>query len=315
MAADQHLRLLNTTQLPGSLVPSASMAISGRHRGKGDPVSETRHLTAGSFPPGPWLEIVRGRTSFPCRPVRGDRFLIGAGSQCDLQLGGANIPLLHSVIVVDSYGATIEAFTPTPELLINGQPQRSVSLRHQDTIEVGRIQLLFHNPAAALPPATDEEFGSETPDDAIALPSLEALEMADTSAVEMGELTVEQLITRLDEEQSAIDSLDQRRLAGAQALLDAIRRAGAEEALDQASDAGESGDADGSEIESIPIRPLDDEWDERERQLLEMEQNLAAKAAELATVQDRLAEQIDQIREHVRQLESPDEPEALRISA
>lgn len=313
MAADESSRPLKTRQFPGSLVPSASTATSGCRRGKGDPVSETRHLTAGSFPPGPWLEIVRGRTSFPCRPVRGDRFLIGAGSQCDLQLGGTDIPLLHSVIVVDAHGATIEAFTPKPELLINGQPRRSVSLQHQDTIEVGRIQLLFHNPAAALPPATIEESASEVFHEATALPSLEDLELADVSAEETGELTVEQLVNRLEEEQSAIDSLEQRRLAGAQALLDAIRRAGAEEALDQGFE-GEQ-DPDGAEIESIPIRPIVDEWDERERQLLEMEQNLAAKAAELATVQDRIAEQIDQIREHVRQLESPDEPESLRISA
>ena len=272
-------------------------------------MSETRHLTAGSFPPGPWLEIVRGRTNFPCRPVRGDRFLIGAGSQCDLQLGGDDVPMLHSVVVVDSRGATIEAFSPKPELRINGKSERSVSLRHQDEIEIGRIRLVFHNPAAAVPPESDDS------DDATALPTLEDLQTADSSAEETGELTVEELIHRLEDEQAAIDSLEQRQLAGAQALLDAIRRAGGEEALDQPSVNAEHQDEEQPEIESIPIRQSVDEWAERERQLLEIEQNLAAKAAELATVQDRLAAQIDQIREHVRQLESTDEPESLRISA
>src|SRR5688500_1252666 len=48
-----------------------------------------------------WLEVRRGRTRAPRRAVRRQRFLIGAGSNCQLQLGGSDIPILHSILLVD----------------------------------------------------------------------------------------------------------------------------------------------------------------------------------------------------------------------
>lgn len=279
-------------------------------------MSDTRNLSAGNYPLGPWVEIVRGRTSFPHRPVRGDRFLIGAGSQCDLQLGGPEIPMLHSLIVVHPRGVTLEAFAPTPDLLVNGEKRRSVTLRHHDRVEIGRVELRFHNPAevAPLPTQLDgvpDEVPVDDPSlaDPIALTAEELTDLTETTSA--GDMTLDALVERLEEERQAAQELADRRASGAAALLDAIRRAG--EADDAPVETTES--AEEPEVDALPMQVVDAELEERERQLLALEETLAARAAGLALVQDRLVEQIGQIREQVRQLEGPGESEPLRISA
>lgn len=279
-------------------------------------MSDTRNLSAGNYPLGPWVEIVRGRTSFPHRPVRGDRFLIGAGSQCDLQLGGPEIPMLHSLIVVHPRGVTLEAFAPTPDLLVNGEKRRSVTLRHHDLVEIGRVELRFHNPAevAPLPTQLDgvpDEVPVDDPSlaDPIALTAEELTDLTETTSA--GDMTLDALVERLEEERQAAQELADRRASGAAALLDAIRRAG--EADDAPVETTES--AEEPEVDALPMQVVDAELEERERQLLALEETLAARAAGLALVQDRLVEQIGQIREQVRQLEGPGESEPLRISA
>lgn len=279
-------------------------------------MSDTRNLSAGNYPLGPWVEIVRGRTSFPHRPVRGDRFLIGAGSQCDLQLGGPEIPMLHSLIVVHPRGVTLEAFAPTPDLLVNGEKRRSVTLRHHDRVEIGRVELRFHNPAEVAPlPTQLDGVPDEVPvdDPSLAAPiALTAEELTDlTETTSAGDMTLDALVERLEEERQAAQELADRRASGAAALLDAIRRAG--EADDAAVETTES--AEEPEVDALPMQVVDAELEERERQLLALEETLAARAAGLALVQDRLVEQIGQIREQVRQLEGPGESEPLRISA
>ena len=66
------------------------------------------------------LEICSGRTRFPLRPVRSTRFLIGAGEGCDLQLGGTDMPPLHSIIHVDRVETLLETVALTPPLKVNG---------------------------------------------------------------------------------------------------------------------------------------------------------------------------------------------------
>src|SRR3712207_3653250 len=41
-----------------------------------------------------YLEVSRGRTGFPLRPVRTPRFLIGSAEACQLRLGGSEMPAL-----------------------------------------------------------------------------------------------------------------------------------------------------------------------------------------------------------------------------
>jgi len=84
------------------------------------------------------LIIERGISRHPARPISGERFLIGAGSNCHLQLGG-DIPLLHSIILPEEDHLWIDAVSPFPQLIVNGQPLREGELRRGDLLEIGEF--------------------------------------------------------------------------------------------------------------------------------------------------------------------------------
>lgn len=90
--------------------------------------------------PYAWLRIARGGTRFPLRPVCTARFLIGAGTNCHLQLGG-EIPLLHSLLLREFDGWTIEAIAPEPRLLVNGDEVRRCRLQPDDVVTIGPFEL------------------------------------------------------------------------------------------------------------------------------------------------------------------------------
>lgn len=153
-----------------------------------------------------WLEVRRGRTRAPRRPVRSRRFLIGAGSNCQLQLGGEEIPILHSILLVDDEGAHIDAVVSTPELLVNGVPQRAADLRDGDVFSIGRFEFAVNVPDqfAASQAAVDE------------LPLDDAADVEAMSAAE--------LVARIEREEAAVDRFENGRSEGAAALLQSIAR-------------------------------------------------------------------------------------------
>lgn len=90
--------------------------------------------------PHAWLQVSRGGTRFPLRPICTARFLIGAGTNCHLQLGG-DIPLLHSLLLREFDGWTIEAIAPEPVLLVNGSDTRRCRLEPDDVVTIGPFEL------------------------------------------------------------------------------------------------------------------------------------------------------------------------------
>jgi hypothetical protein len=98
-----------------------------------------------------WLQVRRGGTRYPLRPVYSTRFLIGSGTNCHLQLGGA-IPLLHSLLTREVQGWTIEAVFPEPQLRINGVESRQCKLHPDDIIEIGPFEMQLVLPGPALRP-------------------------------------------------------------------------------------------------------------------------------------------------------------------
>ncbi len=100
------------------------------------------------------LVIERGRSRFPQRPIDGERFLIGGGSNCHLQLGG-QIPLLHSIILNDAGRLWIDAVVSEPPLVVNGQQVREVELNPGDVIEIDSFIFSVELRDSALP-AADE---------------------------------------------------------------------------------------------------------------------------------------------------------------
>lgn len=153
-----------------------------------------------------WLEVRRGRTRARRRPVRSRRFLIGAGSNCQLQLGGEEIPILHSILLVDDEGAHIDAVVSSPELLVNGIPQRAADLHDGDVFSIGRFEFAVNVPDqfAASQAAVDE------------LPLDDAADVETMSAAE--------LVARIEREQAAVERFENSRSEGAAALLQSIAR-------------------------------------------------------------------------------------------
>ena len=155
------------------------------------------------------LEIARGKTAQPLRPISGDRFLIGSGDWCDLRLGGLQIPVLHSVIHRDGSQIWIDAVAPAPELKINGLVTQFGELQVGDEIEIGTFQLkLRQNKQArnlSAVPAIDR------------VPTVPELD-------EISNLSASELVDLLAGELELADEFERRKQRGAAALLDALRR-------------------------------------------------------------------------------------------
>lgn len=163
-----------------------------------------------------WLEVRRGRTRAPRRVVRTRRFLIGAGSNCQLQLGGDDVPILHSILLVDEEGAQIDTVVPSPELFVNGVPQRGARLRDGDVLTIGKFELAVHIQQPVDAGAVEESVGrSATP--------------AMSSDTDLSQLSAAAIVERLEQELREIASLQSGRETGAAALLQTARSLGGAE--------------------------------------------------------------------------------------
>ena len=164
--------------------------------------------------PGMWLEIRKGKTNFPLRPISGERFLIGAGSHCHLQLGGDHVPMLHSLLVIEGQAAHLEAVIAEPPLLVNGEARRMVELQDEDIVSIGDFEFVFHRLVSS-EPATHVA--------ALEFPDIEeAYDVADLSR-----LSALELVNLIEEEAQQITAFNRSREQGAAALIDAAQRSGA----------------------------------------------------------------------------------------
>lgn len=83
------------------------------------------------------LEIQRGRTGQPFRPLLEGRLVLGSAPECDVRLGGAGVPAVHSQVHEDGGRAWIESLSADPPLLINGRECDTWVLTDGDVIVVG----------------------------------------------------------------------------------------------------------------------------------------------------------------------------------
>ena len=181
-----------------------------------------------------YLEICRGRTSFPCRPILQNRFLIGAADQCDLRLGGDGMPPLHSIIHADGRDIQLEAICPSPVLKVNGTVKDSVRLADGDLIEIGCFQFMAREADVAACQARPETQPDDFPCELDADLDSEAF---DEQALE--DLTAAELVEMIEQEEALIEQLEAGQRMGADALMYAVRqRAGSPHAA--LSDASET---------------------------------------------------------------------------
>ncbi|WP_437205830.1 hypothetical protein [Planctomicrobium sp. SH664] len=202
------------------------------------------------------LIIERGQTRFPERPVDRDRFLIGAGSNCQLQLGG-EMPILHSIIIPQGDHLWIDAVVASPELRVNGANVREAELRSGDLVEIGSFvfSIAARQQAAAQPAA------ESTP-----LPLQTAEQLVDGLAAEMREL----------------EELKAKRQRGLGALLQAAQKTGQGE-----------GPRASSFQQATAMENLLAELKARSEQLDVREAALHEHAAQLEQTQQRLQEQLE----------------------
>ncbi len=157
------------------------------------------------------LEIGRGRTEHRKRPVQSSRFLIGSSPRCDLCLGGAEIPPLHSMICTDGTEVWLEAMADSPELLVNGRPEKSVRLKDQDRLRIEPFELIVHVPANI--PASTQFLASDSLRSADQ--ESKSSEPSDPSAVE--------LVERIEAATQLVNEFEQRNRLGMESLLSAVQ--------------------------------------------------------------------------------------------
>ncbi|SFH94120.1 FHA domain-containing protein [Planctomicrobium piriforme] len=174
------------------------------------------------------LVIERGRSRYPQRPIDGERFLIGAGSNCQLQLGG-QMPMLHSIIIQEDDHLWIDAVVADPPLIVNGQRIRESELRRGDVIQIADFTFSIDRRAVE-----------------------QAVPVAESAAP----ATALELLKLLADELESLQQLAKGRNHGAAALLDAAVRSGS-------ATADDSGDLSLSQLELMA--QLEAELDQQQR--------------------------------------------------
>ena len=231
-------------------------------------------------PPLLYLEICRGRTGFPLRPVRSPRFMIGAAEQCQLRLGGDDMPSLHSILLVEGQDIWLDAVADFPALRVNDAQCHSVRLVHGDTVEIGEFRFIVRH--------------SETTAAILEIPvirheALAAFDPEDEMDEDLADLTCEQLVERIEHEEAMIHEFDEGRRLGAFGLLDAVlhraRNLSAREAPKPALVASEDVDAP----QTLKLKPAVNDRDAVLRQIEDLQQQLQRISAELASRPQLLA--------------------------
>ncbi|MBT6154990.1 MAG: hypothetical protein HOL01_00730 [Planctomycetaceae bacterium] len=145
--------------------------------------------------------------------MESNRFLIGAAEGCDLRLGGADMPPLHSIVHVDHVEALLETVTLTPPLKVNGLVVESVLLQDGDRIGIGPFEFLAHRPTVV-----SESSSNKAPS------ANGVIDIGDDMARQpaVSDLSAAELVDLIEDEERQIEQFEQRRQLGANALMDAV---------------------------------------------------------------------------------------------
>lgn len=108
-------------------------------------VSGSLKELAAIFPPESvaCLQLADNGRRFPFRALSSGLFLIGSGSSCDLRLGEAGVPSLHSMIRIDETGAQVVLLSDGPSLCVRGAEVACADLRDGDSLEIGEFRAIY----------------------------------------------------------------------------------------------------------------------------------------------------------------------------
>ncbi len=258
-----------------------------------------------------YLEIRRGRTGYPQRPVLSKDFLIGSGPACDLRLGGDDIPEAHSLLLVRENEVRVQWLAEPPALVVNGEQTHESPLKDGDRIHIGRFEFIVHGlyHAAAAP-----EPSNQAPADALSTSELlNLVSAAKTSepGADLSELSIDELAERLETEDEAVKAFDGSVSLGEAALLYAVAQRAEELAAGSDQQPDEPADAEIlEELERVitQLSGFSAELDERATRLARQETTQAEAAELLLDAQKELAAQLERFHEQVAQSQEASQP-------
>lgn len=230
-----------------------------------------------------YLEIVKGATRFPNRPVYEGVFLIGSGPNCDLRLGGSETPAVHSIVRAAADDVHIESLTRRPSLRVNGSPCERAGLRDGDRIQIGSIQMIARFRLVPSAPV-----------------------MMQPNPDQVSELTAEQLIDLLEEDLALVEEHDSTAAAGAEMLLDAAMKAAIERpdeihsevhVIDPDDDLQDS-HAEAAQL-VVALNRIADDLNSRVDHLRRKEEVYSEAAEELLAMQNRFSGLLERVLERL----------------
>lgn len=244
--------------------------------------------------PAMYLEICRGETQFPCRPVWGSRFLIGAGENCDLRLGGAEMPPVHSVIRNNGVEVWLEAVASRPTIQVNGRPECRVQLRDGDVIRIGAFRFIARFLASVVAVSQTAHDGTSVVEPA---QSREPAELEDEpfSPDHLAELSAEELVDLIERDQALVAEMESGRRRGGAALWSEVAsRAAAMAEADDAETVGVGASREPTASASPEADILFD-LEQMLREITAVSETIEARARRLTRREASLAETAERV--------------------
>ncbi|MEQ8789929.1 MAG: FHA domain-containing protein [Pirellulaceae bacterium] len=90
------------------------------------------------------LEILRGEARQRLRRIEVPVFLIGTADDCDLVVGDASIPQVHTYLYVRPEGVSIRTLGAAPSLTVGGRVAENAMLTDGDRFGIGPFEFLLH---------------------------------------------------------------------------------------------------------------------------------------------------------------------------
>lgn len=250
------------------------------------------------------LEITKGKTAYPIRPLQESRLTIGAGSCCGLQLAGHDMPILHTVIQIEDRDVMIKAISPHPRLLINGTPIQESTLSVGDRVSIGSIEFVFCVSCPQSNKSISHAGLSGSPFETSVHITPDKRDHSMTKETTLKEFSASELVDLIEQDFQLIEQFESRREQGAAALLSQVHQT--KEDQDEQLEVQESL----SDLEQLAIltdlegmmeelTKFSEELHQRADLLTTREKQYEVAAATLLETQEKLASQLDRTLDHV----------------
>lgn len=276
-----------------------------------------------------FLEICRGKTSYPERPVCSPNFVIGSGPSCDLRLGGEDIADAHAVLIQSENDVHLQWLGDVPELLLNGEPIQEAVVSDGDRIGIGQFEFLVRHALKVQPSPNSQEQKTEQDDSKAALETgslmtlLAEAKSAPHEDEDLSEMSADELVANLEASQESVEAFEAVIRQGEEALLFAAAQRAADLSDNPSETAGQSTtepdteDSEPAEAEILEelekvihqLSGFSSELDERATRLADQEATQAEAADLLLEAQKELAAQLERFRQQVSENQSQTPPQ------